>query len=269
MSATLQVFLVVLAGLIGASQKRVEQGQVSSAPPTFEVASIKATPPTGSLPSFQMKGERFVTTGFPLRYVIAQAYGLPLIAVEGPEWIKTRKFDIEAKIPAEHAGTRRIAEMLQALLKDRFAMQARLETQARNVFALVRSRADGALGPGLKRVQRDCSRIDRADSINRCSLQMGLTSWVAFGQEWSEILLTQALLSQLGERVVDKTGLSGQFDMELRWSADLTLAGGDVATDTPGSLGTALREQLGLKVERSREPVQVLVIDQISLPTPN
>ena len=128
-----------------------------------------------------------------------------------------------------------------------------------SVLALAR---DGALGPELRQVERDCEK-------ERCTEEQGRGSRIIRGATWNQINLAKWVGGHLNTIVFDRTGLSGQFDLKLQWQYALTVEPDEEQSNAPLSLEHALREQLGLKLDRVREDVEVLVVEQISMPSPN
>jgi uncharacterized protein (TIGR03435 family) len=205
--------------------------------------------------------------GAPLGWLIAAAYGdrrgalRPEQVVDAPGWLQSERFDITAQVADvnELGGTATIITMrpfLQALLEDRFKLRTRRESRQLPIYALVRS-GSGEPGPGLSRSTVDCA-IDEARCGFRGGGQVGRVKADAITSD----ILMQLLANASGRIVVDRTGLEGPFAIDLEWSQDQTTA------DKP-SIFTAVQEQLGLKLESTRGPVDVLVIEHIERPTPD
>jgi len=168
--------------------------------------------------------------------------------------------------------------MLRNLLADRFKLAAHRETRDMPAYALVRAKADGTLGPQMRRSTIDCEaeaaralaakrggappgQDGSAKPIVRCRVSTSAARIVGTGTTIPELM--RRLSAPLGRAVVDRTGLSGSFDLELQWSPEQ-------AADTSGpSIFTAVQEQLGLKLESQRAPVEVLVIDRVESPAPD
>lgn len=169
--------------------------------------------------------------------------------------------------------------MVRDLLQDRFGLQVHEETRQLPSFSLVLARKDGRLGPALVRSEVDCdkwiaekrpqaqaggpSSVTPTGKRSACEM-MATRRWLAGGTRTMPQLAT-ALQSMVGRPVVNKTGLAGGFDMDLKWATDDTAADGDGGP----SIFTALQEQLGLKLESERNPFQVFVVDRITQPTAN
>ena len=143
---------------------------------------------------------------------------------------------------------------LQSLLEDRFQLRVHREARELPIYALVRSGKNGTLGPGFSHSTIDCTK-----DASTCEFRGGPVGRIKADALTSDLLM-QLLANASGRIVVDRTGLEGPFVVDLEWSQDQT------ASDKP-SLFTAIQEQLGLKLESTRGPVDVLVIDHVERPT--
>jgi uncharacterized protein (TIGR03435 family) len=157
--------------------------------------------------------------------------------------------------------------MLRSLLAERFHVAVHMETRELPIYALVVARRDGKLGPQLH-PSEDCTALPRRTSLCGGRATPG---HLTFGGMPISALFQPALLREVQRTVVDRTGLTGFFDGSLQWTPGeaRVLAFGDPPPDTPPpivdgpSIFTALEEQLGLKLEPGRGPVEVLVIDRV------
>ena len=272
---TFGVFLISAIGIGQAGQ---------SARPAFDVASVKENR-SGAEQGFLLpQGSQLNAQNYRLRQLIQFAYRVqPFELVGGPDWIDAARFDITAKAPFEPkrapagAPPGEMEQMVQTLLAERFKLQVRRETREMPIYALVLARRDGQLGSRLRREADVCAAYrtatargekppdlpPRADGRPACGMMGGLGRFFAGGVTLA--MLAAALSPQVARPVVDRTGLSGFFEADIDFSADpLTNA----ATERP-SLFTALEEQLGLRLEPARAPVDVLVIDRVERPTEN
>ena len=271
---------VMLAATVGT----LLSAQSAEPPPIPYVASVKVNA-SGSDESFtrRLPGGTFLVSNMRLHDLIAFTHSLQPFQVEGgPDWIRQLRFDITIKTeenvgPVAIGPTQIGLQLGRAVLAQRFAFRAHRETRERPVFALVRAREDGALGPRLRRSQTDCAVLAReagasgapwpprsAEGRILCGLQAGGTTLTAGGYPMSEF---QSFLTRQTQRVViDRTGMTGGWDFELTFAPPEVAA--DANRDLP-SLFTALEEQLGLKLDATRGPAEVLVIDRIERPTPD
>lgn len=249
--------------------------------PSFEVASIRPSKPNAQwenpdvLNEHLSYREREVT----IRALISYAYGIGF-APEfsgGPTWVKTDKFDIEAKPDeAETAALKKLSFrdrdeqmrlMVQSLLAERFNLKVSFEKRELPVYALVVAKG------GLKCMKStDTSHLTTATRFEPPPPPPPPPGGVAPGEVrvnteggWPLSLLVALLNEQpeLGGRmVVDKTGLEGPYDCKASWASE--------GTDFPGpSLFTAIQEQMGLKLELTKGPAEVLVVDHIDRPSEN
>ncbi len=260
--------------------------QTPDSPPVPYVASVKVNA-SGSGSSFtrRLPGGTFLASNMQLRELVAFAYGVQPFQVEGaPDWISEARFDITIKAegnvgPAAIGPTQIGLRLTRAVLAERFGFQAHRETRERPVFALVLARQDGRLGPRLRQSGADCAALARAAGASGapwpprsaagrilCGLETQGNMLAAGGYPMSEF---QRFLTRQTQRVVlDRTGLAGAWDFELTFAPDDVAAAVSTDRDAP-SLFTALVEQLGLKLDATRGPAEVLVVDRIERPTPD
>ena len=224
------------------------------------------------------------------------AYGTNEI-VGGPGWIDSERFDVEGRGPFDLSGylggpdgsPPRVYLMLQQLLEDRFTLVVHKATQERPVYALVVARRDRTLGTQLKPSAFDCEALLAATvkegrppassapgsrgAMPRCAVGGAPGHLMADSIDMS--MLASALTSSTDRVVIDRTDLRGRFNVELQWTPDFggpppaTANANAAATDAPPALVTAIQEQLGLKLEPTNAPIEVLVIDRAERPTAN
>lgn len=239
--------------------------------PAFEVASVKPNT-TDADPSMLVPPRGLVSIiNVPLQNVIVNAFGIPPFRlVDAPDWIRQERFDITATIP-DNAAPGETRVMLQALLADRFKLRTHRETRNEPTYQLVVARNDRRLGPRLTPAAVDCSTrpfspTPSADPTCASVMGVGPTGGtvVTKGQPLSRLI--SALGMAVNRTVVDGTNLQGPFDVELRWSNDVTTS---VTNSETPAIFTALQEQLGLRLDASRGPVDVLVVDSVERPRPD
>ena len=267
------VIVLTFATVIGSVAVLSAQAPADQSGPAFEVASIKRnTSGSGSM-TVRAPGDRFEMVNGTVMTLVLNAYGLQSFQVIGaPGWTASERYDVIAKAQARPNLAER-QQMIRTLLRDRFRMVARTETRPLPAYVLVRARPDGQLGPQLKPWTLDCAafrqsgaaaaipRSPSATSAPPCGMQGGMDHFLAGGITVDA--LARTLSSNLAAPVLDETGLTGEFEVVLRWARD------DRATADAPSLFTAVQEQLGLKLEPRRVPVEVLVIDSVERPTPD
>jgi uncharacterized protein (TIGR03435 family) len=199
--------------------------------------------------------------------LIAYAYELQDHQLSGGEnWVRADRYDVAARAGREVSQTE-IRAMVKTLLADRFMLRVRSETREMPVFELRLARSDGRVGPNL----HDCS----SEKIPETPFRAPTNGSVAVSDCVNGLAFLATLTARrLQATVVDKTGLTGQWWFNIYYGSEpLALPGVDpskekVNPDLPSFEG-ALREQLGLRLERTRGPVPVVVIESVERPTPD
>jgi len=286
--------LLLLALATGAAAQTAAPAQTTASRPSFEVASVK--PNITGRRSGNIQPGRLAQGGVTLRQLARMAYGTNQI-VGGPGWIDSELFDIEGKGSFDLSGfvggpdgsPPRVYLMLQQLLEDRFKLAVHKAMQERPVYALVTARRDREPGPQLKPSTFDCdahvAAIVKSGDLSgpsapgspppampRCALGGGPGHLIADSIELSG--LANALSSSTDRVVIDRTDLRGRFNVDLQWTPELVgpapaANANAAATDAAPALVTAIREQLGLKLEPTTASIEVLVIDGATRPSPN
>ena len=197
-----------------------------------------------------MPGGRVEATNRTLKLLIQTAFEVqPFQIIAGPSWIDADRFDITATANADVTSSQ-ARSMMQALLADRFKLQWHTERREAPVYVMRVARPDGRPGDGLTKAAADAkSGFRESDG----SLTTERTTMSALAKE---------LTGYAGRPIVDETGLAGEWALTVNWTPDVG-GGGDASLP---SLFTAMREQLGLKLEPTRGPVDVLVIDRAERP---
>ena len=248
---------------------------------TFEVASVKPArpdnPPGQGLS--RAPGGRFTAVNAPVRFLILYAYQLQGYQLIGaPDWIATERFDIVAKMAGDPpsivtAGPDPMRLATRTLLADRFGLVVRGETRELDIYALTMAKPGGQPGPALTPSPDDCSVMaararaaaptPSADGTPPfiCGQSLG-AGRIRFGG-YPLSLFANGLSQIAGRAVVDRTGLTGNWAFELTYAAEPS-----PDSDAP-SLFTAIHEQLGLKLDATTGPVDVLVVDRVQRPTPD
>jgi uncharacterized protein (TIGR03435 family) len=263
----------------------VVSGQTPEPAPVPYVASVKVNA-KGSDASFtrRLPGGIFLASNVPLRDLIALAHEVQVFQVEGgPDWIREARFDVTIKAeanvgPAAIGPTQIGLQLMRAVLAERFGLRVHRETRDRSVFALVLARADGRLGPSLRRSTTDCTVLAREAGASGapwppmspsgrilCGLQPQGQTIAAGGYPMSEF--QRFLTRQTRTTVIDRTGLAGGWDFELTFTSPQVAAVDAGADRDVPSLFTALQEQLGLTLQATRGPAEVLVVDRIARPS--
>jgi len=254
--------------------------QSPASPPTprpkfdaFEVATIKPVENDAKSGRYLiMQGtNRFIGKNYTVKLLIAAAYNLsPKTISGGPAWIESDHYDIVAVTPGDvRPNHDEQMSMLRALLADRFKLAFHREQKDFSIYELQLAKG----GPKLK-------PTTAAPTVLSTTAQPQLITTVypqrivlpARNVSMTDlaILMQRAMLDR---PVVDKTNLTGRFDFDLEWAPDETQFGGEVPVapaDAPiAPLFTALQQQLGLKLEATRGPVEALVVDTVERPSAN
>jgi uncharacterized protein (TIGR03435 family) len=262
--------------------------------PAFEAISIRpnVTAGRGGRGGGQMQPGRYVTVNLTLRNTIKRAFAtegsagrtIDLFDAQvagGPAWLDEDKFDIVATTAAATQPAQ-MAPMIQRLLADRFKLAAHWERRELPVYVLVNARPDGTLGAGLTRTSDEECAAARGTGAPPAppapgtppqpppcgAIQFGPGVVIARGapMEWLAQSFTNVpVVTGIDRMVLDRTGLEGNYGFTLRFAA----AGAASPDPDRPELFTALQEQLGLKLEARREPIDVLVIDRAERPEPN
>jgi uncharacterized protein (TIGR03435 family) len=254
-----------VAGIILASVVILRVSAFAQSNLSFEVASVKQNisgQRGESLPP--PKGGRFTATNVSLLHLIDYAYHVQEFQVVGADgWLNSERYDVVAKA-SDNAPEGQVRLMVQSLLTDRFNLKLRRDERQLPLYVLV----VGKDGLKMPRATQDCTQISDPSvpcggfRIRQRSQLTGRNVPV------DELIDVLALLT--GRYVANKTGLSGNFDIQLEWSPDETLALGPEpdapAMEAGNSLFTSLQKQLGLKLESQRGPVPVLTIERAEKP---
>jgi uncharacterized protein (TIGR03435 family) len=246
----------------------VADGATQDAAPAiaFEVSVVRLNHSGGGGSSSNMNDGRFTASNVTLKNLMEySAYGLPGPRISGgPKWFNTERFDIEAKMTdADAAAMQKLARdqrraqsqaMFQQLLADRFKLVAHWETREMPIYALV--------------VGKNGTHMTPSKEVGS-GTHTGNGEFVATGVTMEDMArsLTQELSDELGRVIVDKTGIVGKYDVSMKWTPDKGASGEpDAASPDAPPIFTAIQEQVGLKLEPAKGPVQVLVIDRLEMP---
>jgi uncharacterized protein (TIGR03435 family) len=244
-------------------------------PPAFEVASIKPNKSGSGSSHSGFDDGRFTATNIQLKTLLQyDAYEIPGPQIlGGPGWLSSERFDIEAKVDDTVANQLKTLGrdqgnllrklLVQQLLADRFKLAVHWETKELPVYALVVAKN----GPKFRKSK---------DIKDGTSISSGNGRYTAQGVTMAKLAqsLTQVLARELGRIIIDKTSIEGKFDLAFTWtpengSAAMVNTSNETSAPPGPSIFTALQEQLGLKLESTRGPVETLVIDHIEEPSAN
>jgi len=214
----------------------------------FEVASIKPRIDVAQKAGTEETPDRVRIENLPLSAIIRMAYGVASFQLVAPDWTTRARFDIEARPPAPYTSAQR-QQMLRNLLADRFKLEVHNEKRQVTGFDLLVATGGHKLPMATGRTGFFTARPGLIDGPNR-----GMAE------------LLNAITSMVGAPVVDRTGLRGRYDLTLEWTPD----GGAAAAAPELSIFTAIREQMGLRLESTRVTIDVVVVDRVErIPTEN
>lgn len=242
-----------IAAVLGASC-------IAAQPPSaFEVVSIKRNLTDGDRPMrTSLTAGRFVYPNTTVIGLIRTAFGIKSFQISQgwPGWLSTERYDIVGTIKsAETISLAQLRPMLQRMLEDRFRLKIHRETSEMPVYALVVTRS----GPKI-RVNTGADGLQQRISGEAGMLQM---KCVKVSMAYFANALESQFESQFGRKVVDRTGLEGDYDITVSWAMDQS-------GDSPGpSIFTAVQEQLGLKLEAEKDLVESIRIDSVDRPSKN
>jgi uncharacterized protein (TIGR03435 family) len=239
----------------------------ADADPSFEVATIKPSKPDEQGKAFMVRGAEFTTINTTLSDLIKFAYGMhEKQVVGGPDWMLSAKYDISAKpdVPGQ-PNDKQLKLMVQKLLADRFQLKFHHDKKELSAYVLSVAKIE----PKMTKNTGDPGGLPGLWFQGLGVLSVRNATMVDFAN-----LMQSAVLDR---PVVDQTGLDGRWDFRLKWTPDESQFGGmgikvpppSDAADAPPPLFTAIQEQIGLKLEAAKAPVEVLVLDHVEQPTAN
>ena len=245
--------------------------------PAFDVISVKPDKSGGPGVSIRMTPDGFIASNITVHMLLMEGFGLNADQLSGePGWASSDTFDVEAKVAgADVDAMKKISfeqrrTMFQQVLTDRFQLKIHHDSQQLPVYMLT-------LAKGGSKLKQTATDAKGAGGISGGPGRIMIGRGSIKGDGMTVSFLVSILSRQLHRTVIDKTGLTGNYDLELKWAPDEGM-GGDAgahgpAVDDPSASGptlfTALQEQLGLKLESGKGPVDTVVIDHLEKPAEN
>ena len=240
--------------------------------PEFDVVSVRENKSNIRMMQWMYTADGLNMINLSIKNLIASAYDIKQYLISGgPSWVDSTGFDIQAKVaPEDVPALKKLTAaqrglMLRKILAERFHLAVHIETKTLPVYDLVLA----AGGPKFKPSAPDPAPSPDADPSDKPKPR----GWISMGDGMVKLqdMPLSGLANQLGyslERIViDKTGLTGKYDLSLKWTPVNEPPSTD--PDPPPDIFTAVQEQLGLKLEPTKGPVQTLVIDHVEMPTEN
>ncbi|MFZ0744986.1 MAG: TIGR03435 family protein [Terracidiphilus sp.] len=247
--------------------------QMGNAPitaPAFEVAAIKQNKTGDGSWKMYFTPDGLTAKGVTLGYVIREAYGVydDHRWSGGPAWVNSDKWDIEAKYDVSEFKSPTLEQrrtMLQKLLADRFKLTVHHESKVFPLYALVLAKG----GPKFQESKPGNIIHSSMDGRAMCLHPRANAGYLAFqGCSMNDLASDLTSDFDVGRTVADKTGLAERYDFDLRWAPETPSVSATPDSSGP-SLFTALREQLGLKLEPIKGPLETIVIDHVERPSEN
>jgi uncharacterized protein (TIGR03435 family) len=241
--------------------------------PEFDVVSVKENKSDAHMMRIQYKADGFSDTNLSLKSLMAHVWGIRQDLISGgPGWADSIGFDVDAKVAgADVEALKKLnptqrREMLKKVLEERFSLKLHTETKVLPVYDLVVAKG----GPKFKETTLLPYKDDdpKGDDAPKRAGMTTMGNGVFKGDGIGIIGLVSELAYVEQRSVIDKTGLTGKYDIDLKWTPDRDTGGGSDEESSP-SIFTALQEQLGLKLESDKGPVETLVIDHAEMPTQN
>jgi uncharacterized protein (TIGR03435 family) len=256
-------------GVVSAPRLRAQAPAAAGGSPAFAVASVKPNANADGPRLFQaLPGGRVNLVNQTVRELIFSAYQTQDYQVlGGPDWLRRDRFDVVARAEGD-ASPPQMLQMVRTLLADRFGLAMHRETRVQPIYRLVMARGDGRTGPQLKEsacVPTAGSTGPAPSGAMPCGNRGGTGTILSGGITLDAFANRLGRLPEIGRPVVNESGLTGAFDIDLSY----TPASPDGAAQDAVSIFTALQEQLGLRLESARGPVEVFVIDRVERPSPD
>ena len=223
---------------------------------TFEVASVKPANPSQSVVDFVISpGGRLKITNLTLAEMVREAYEMKFFELSGgPGWVNSERFHVEAKAAGE-PSRREMMAMLRSLLEERFRLKVRRETREGNVYELVAAKG----GPKLTASTADSSYLRL---YRHTPPELPGVLYTIAAQKVTVARLADDLTGTVQRRVIDRTGITGEFDFKIDYAVE------GHAEEGP-SIFTALQEQVGLKLQAAKGSVETLIIESAERPAEN
>ena len=241
----------------------------------YDVASVKENKSGDRMMRIMNKPDGFECTNIPMKTLIANAYGIRQDLISGgPGWTNSTGFDVEAKVAGSDMETfkklspRQRNALLQALLADRFKLKLHHETKELPMYDMVVAKG-GLRLKALAPVEPSADAAKNPDAAKSHGM-MSMGPGMFKGQGLPMTDVANELSYVLEHTVVDKTGLTGDYDFDLKWTPeDAGPPNADASAGSGASIFTAVQEQLGLKLQSTKGPTDTLVIDHAELPSQN
>ncbi len=258
MERTLPLVIILLLAAMPVPA-HTQAASAGAAQPAYDVASIKPNKSGSGSSGIDSNNYSYTATNTSLRRLLEDAYGVKSDLISGvPKPVDDARFDVSAKVVdpdlkvLSHLTREQERAMMRPFLLDRFQLKLHTETRQLPVYELVVEKD----GPKFKETAQGAKGTPGTYVNNRELTAYNVTM----------ASLAGTLFNQVHRTVIDKTGLTGKYDLTLKWSPEDSP---DAANDSSPIIFTALREQLGLKLKPAKGPVETLVVDHAEMPSPD
>ena len=258
--------MLLLAAFVGGAASHVvaQIPSVEKKTLVYDVSTIKPNNTGSGSVRLSINDETLYATNVTVKMMLENSFGIRQDVIYGlPGWAGSKHYDIVAKISdADAAALKDLTrddrkKMMLQLIADRFQLKSHIEVKELPTFDLVVAKD----GPKFQEISKD------APDDKRGNMNVNNTEMTAYGVQIES--LTKMLEGRVERNVVDKTGLKGDYDLHLKWHREEDGPTAGTTDDPAPSIYTALQEQLGLKLQPSKGPVDTLVVDHIEEPTEN
>ena len=270
MGVLFRLATVIVAGLSAAGslvaqgsaadvEAKKPQMMAKDADPDWEVVTVRPSDPNATNAKFDLHGRELIVENQTVETILMFGYGLQKSQIAGaPDWVRSDRFDVDGVPDLDGQVTiQQFQSMVRKLLSERFGLKAHKEQREMPVFALRVSKDGPKLTP---------TRTESGTTPNQ-QVNNGHGYRSLRFTNYSMPQLALMMLVYVDRPVVDQTGLPGQYDFNLSYTYDETVAPTDGTA--PPSLFTAIQEQMGLKLEPVKAPAEVLVVDSVERPSAN
>jgi uncharacterized protein (TIGR03435 family) len=250
--------MLVVAPARSQSATAKPQTMAKDADPDWEVVTVKPGDPNNKNGVMTTRGRHMVIQNQTPEAMLRLAYGVQRSQIVGaPEWIKTERFDVDGVPDVDgQPNMKQFQVLVQKVLAERFGLKSHHEQREMPVFALAVAKD----GPKMDLSKGDPNGLPDNEGMGGNGRQIRKFTNVSMSD------LALMLQPHVDRPVVDQTGLKGRYDFKLQWTVDEAQA---TDADAPPGLFTAIQEQIGLKLDPAKAPVDVLVIDHVEKPSPN
>jgi uncharacterized protein (TIGR03435 family) len=269
--SSLAIASLLATALHLAAQQPPQTTAAAARLPVYDVVSIHENKSGAFGTRLDTEDATWSATNITLTNLLTNACNIRRTLISGlPKWADSVRFDVNAKVSDPDIATlRKLSKeqrsaMLLALLSDRFHLSAHIQTRTLPVYELVIAKG----GPRLRQDNSDPGQSGDPSSPDfKGTFTLRNSELIATGIPMS--VFAYYFASRAGRTIIDKTGLKGKYDLSLKWTPDDQPPADNGSGDRAPDLFTALQEQLGLKLEPSKGPVDTLVIDHVEMPTEN